>query len=95
VPPSTLETRAQCKSGVSKVETQLSFLNQLVSGLTFGILTPMSIKVTCAQAGHASVSPTGPQIDVAADATKEQIQSAINRAVDLSLRTGEPVFVEY
>ena len=95
VPPATLETQAQCKSGVSKVETQLSFLNQLVSGLTAGIFTPMSIKVTCAQAGHASVSPTAPQINVGANATKEQMQSAINRAVHLSLRTGEPVYLVY
>lgn len=31
------------------VETQLSFPNQLVSFLTGGIYTPMTITVTCAQ----------------------------------------------
>lgn len=48
VPPSNVETIAKCPAGVSKVETQLSFANQLVSGLTLGIYTPMEIKVTCA-----------------------------------------------
>lgn len=48
VPPSTIQTQSRCASGVAKVETQLSFLNQLVSGLTLGIYTPMAIKVTCA-----------------------------------------------
>lgn len=49
VPPSTVETVAQCPRGAARVETQISFLNGLVSALTFSIVTPMSIKVTCAQ----------------------------------------------
>jgi hypothetical protein len=48
VPPSTVSTAAKCPDGVSKVETQLSFVNQLVSILTAGIYTPMEIKATCA-----------------------------------------------
>jgi hypothetical protein len=49
VPPSTVEAKEKCLKGVSKVETQLSFPNMLVSALTFSIYTPMEIKVTCAQ----------------------------------------------
>lgn len=49
VPPSTIETAAQCPSGAAKVETKLSFLNQLVSVLTLSIYTPMAIRVTCAE----------------------------------------------
>lgn len=49
VPPSTVETEAKCGSrGVSKVETQLSFLNLVVGAVTLGIFTPMDLKVTCA-----------------------------------------------
>ena len=95
VPPSTVETQSKCTSGVSKVETKLSFLNLLVAGITFSIYTPMSIKVTCAEAGHASLSPTAPVINVGANATAEQIHDAIGRAAELSLRTGEPVYIEY
>lgn len=47
VPPSTVSTAAKCPNGVAKVETQLSFVNQVVSFLTLGIYTPMQIKVTC------------------------------------------------
>ena len=36
---------------MARVETKLSFLNQLVGSLTFGIYTPMEIKVTCAAGG--------------------------------------------
>jgi hypothetical protein len=50
VPPSTVATAARCPNGVAKVETQLSFVNQLVSFLTLGIYTPMQITVTCAVA---------------------------------------------
>jgi hypothetical protein len=49
IPPPITETAAQCPRGVSKVETRISFLNGLVAGLTFSIVTPMEIKVTCAQ----------------------------------------------
>jgi Bor protein len=48
VPPSTIETQSRCPNGPAKVETQLSFINQLVSFLTLSIYTPMDIKVTCA-----------------------------------------------
>lgn len=49
VPPSTVSTQEKCPTGVAKVETQLSFLNQLVGVLTLGIYTPMDIRATCAQ----------------------------------------------
>ena len=49
VPPSVVETQQKCAKGASKIETQLTFPNQLVNVLTWGIYTPMSIKVTCAQ----------------------------------------------
>jgi hypothetical protein len=49
VPPSTVETQAKCPHGASKVETQHSFLNMVVGAITFGIYTPMDIKVTCAK----------------------------------------------
>ena len=51
VPPSTIETMERCPNGVAKVETQLSFANQLVNFLTFGIYSPMDIVVTCASGG--------------------------------------------
>ena len=48
VPPKTVETASRCPDGIAKVETQLSFLNQVVHLLTFSIYTPMDIRVTCA-----------------------------------------------
>jgi hypothetical protein len=65
VPPSAVETASKCSGGVSKVETKLSFVNQLVGLLTLGIYTPMSIKVTCAQGGRSSVEPIAPAVYVA------------------------------
>lgn len=49
VPPAEIDATEKCESGVSKVETRLSFLNQLVGALTFGIYTPMHVTVTCAE----------------------------------------------
>lgn len=48
VPPDPVYAEQQCgESGVARVETKHSFLNQLVAGLTFSIFTPMEIVVTC------------------------------------------------
>ena len=48
IPPNEVQTTGLCRNGVAVVETEQSFLNLLVSGLTLGIYTPMHIKVTCA-----------------------------------------------
>jgi hypothetical protein len=49
VPPSATESKDKCPNGVAKVETQLSFLNMLASGITYGLYSPMQIDVTCAK----------------------------------------------
>lgn len=59
VPPSTLETMQRCPGGVARVETRLSFANQLVSFLTGGIYTPMEIDVTCAAGAENEVAQVG------------------------------------
>ncbi|MGH7586040.1 MAG: Bor family protein [Gemmatimonadales bacterium] len=93
VPPSTVETAAQCPSGVARVETQLSFVNQLVSLLTLGIYTPMDIRVTCAAASGAMVpAPTGEVVNAAATGGNE---AALAVAVERSRRTGRPVSVDF
>lgn len=95
VPPSAVQTASKCPNGAAKIETQLSFVNQLVAWLTLYIYTPMSIKVTCAEARRASISPTEPRIDVGANPTAEQVKDAISRAAELSLRDGVPVYIEF
>ncbi|HSR43472.1 MAG TPA: Bor family protein [Longimicrobiales bacterium] len=52
VKPKTVDAMEECRGGVARVETRLSFLNQLVAGLTSGIYTPMRITVTCARDGR-------------------------------------------
>jgi len=94
VPPSPVSTMSRCPSGVSKVETQLSFVNQLVNFLTGGIYTPMSIKVTCASGGRAE-APGSLEIKVGDGATHEQIIDAFQRAGDLSVESGQPVYVRF
>ena len=47
VPPQELNVKDQCPQGVTKVETERSFLNGLVSLLTWSIYTPLHVEVTC------------------------------------------------
>lgn len=49
VPPSDLDAGGACPNGVARTETELSFLNQVAAGLTWGIYTPMTLRAVCAQ----------------------------------------------
>jgi hypothetical protein len=93
VPPPVVETMAKCPSGVSKVETQHSFLNSLVGALTFGIYTPIDIRVTCA-GGGSSIGPSDQLLDVGPDAAASTQQAAVQHAATLAVESGEAVFVK-
>lgn len=56
VPPEPIEAQSKCTNGVSKVETEHSFLNALVAFFTIQIYTPMHLTVTCA-AGPTADAP--------------------------------------
>ena len=88
VPPPLVETAAKCPNGVSKVETQHSFLNSVVSIVTFSIVTPMEIRVTCAARRGALVVP----------APASGGEAALTRALRLALQRSEalnrPVYVQ-
>jgi hypothetical protein len=94
VPPDVVETASKCPHGVAKVETQLSFLNQLVGFLTLEIYTPMSIKVTCAATNSADASRAKPDVSVAAADGAEAVNAAFRAAIDRSSEMHTPVFVE-
>jgi hypothetical protein len=92
VAPKPVDAMSRCPSGVAKVETEHSFVNSLIGGITFGIFTPMHIRVTCAQARADAGSRT---INVAANATPAAINAAIDFAVEVASATGATVFVTY
>ena len=48
VPPPVINTASTCPNGISKVVTQHSFVNGLVSFLTFSLYTPIDARVQCA-----------------------------------------------
>jgi hypothetical protein len=97
VPPSEVRAAQHCTNGVAMVETKLSFLNQVVSGITFGIFTPMHIKVTCASSrADLSLPDNGTgSLLVERNASDEQIQSVFSMAGEITAATGKPVFVEF
>ena len=93
VPPPVVETASECPSGVAKVETEHSFLNMLVSFVTFSIVSPMHVRVTCAAGGSASAG--APSVTVGADATPESMAAALNDAGRMAAEQGEAVYVQF
>jgi Bor protein len=91
VPPDIMDVSKDCPDGVAKVETEHSFLNVLVGAITFGIFTPMDLKVTCAgSGGHASADYTIPE-----SATLAERQAVINEAANAAITSGKPVTVKF
>lgn len=83
VPPSEVNVAQQCGSGVSRVETQHSFLNMVANAVTFGIYSPMTIRVTCAS-GDDTDGAEAPQVRVPAGADAGQLSGALARAAMLA-----------
>lgn len=96
VPPSTVEAASQCPNGVARVETKLSFVNQVVMAVTLGIYSPMHITVTCAAATSASsFELPESHLTITSDAVDAEIQDAFSRAADQAVASGESVLVRF
>lgn len=93
VPPKTVETAERCPDGVAKVETRLSFMNQVVSIITLGIYTPMSIRVTCAAQSALPQDAAGSGVLILEGASPDEKQKALAAAAALSAVNGDAVFV--
>jgi len=91
VPPGVVETAEKCPGGIAKVETQLSFLNQLASFLTLSIYSPMEIVVSCAGSSADMI----PENSVVAGETRDSRTASLQNAVDLVLATEEPYYVRF
>ena len=66
VPPDRVDAGTGCgEDGVAMVETRISFLNGLVSTLTFGIYSPMEIVVTCGSVAETDEDETESEHDEA------------------------------
>jgi hypothetical protein len=94
IPPSVVETASKCPNGVAKVETQLSFVNYLVGMLTFGIYTPMSIEVTCAEKPAIGFKSGQQDIIVSESNSPGDVREAIVRAAEKSMQSHQAVLVQ-
>lgn len=93
LPPSTVETASKCPNGIAKVETKLSFLNQVATIVTWSIYSPMNIRVACADGrGTPSDAET---LSLSRDADAQGIARAIDEAARLSNQTTQPVWLSF
>lgn len=94
VPPAVVNADDYCSNGVAKVETRHSFLNMVAQMVTFSIYSPMEITVTCASAS-SGIPSNSTTLELAADASAEEIQSAYSEAALLSSASEEPVYLNF
>jgi Bor protein len=93
VPPKTVQTASRCPDGVAKVETELTFLNQVVHLVTLGIYTPMRIRVTCAQRSGASTGAAA--LAVPAGSDDSAVRAVFRGAADQTVRQRQAVLVYF
>jgi len=94
IPPDVVRAENECSSGVARVETRLSFVNMLVGNLTFGIYTPMHIRVTCAASRAELPGDESNTIKVVEASSYESIQQAFKDAAERAIESRQPAFVE-
>ena len=87
--------RLRVPTASRRYNTYHSFLNMLVGALTFGIYTPMTINVTCAQAGGDDEASGASEVQIDAGASMEEQVQRFQDAVDLSAETGKAVIVRF
>lgn len=95
VPPDVVKAGETCTSGVAIVETQHSFVNQLVASITFGIFTPMHITVTCASGGAMGLNDGAVELNVAANATDAEIITTFEQAASEAAASNERIVVRF
>lgn len=76
------------------VETKISFLNGLVSAITFNLYTPMHITVTCASGSAMSASGNS-EIIIPKDASEDAVVEAFSKASEKAVEAQAPVFVRF
>ncbi|ACY48832.1 Bor/Iss family lipoprotein [Rhodothermus marinus] len=81
--PDSIDVSSVYPHGVARVETRLSFMNQLVTILTWGIYSPMEVRVVCA-------APTG-QAQVL---QRHDGARLVEQAVQQAAETGAPVYIQ-
>ncbi len=80
-----IDVRQQCSGGVAIIESKMTFVNGLASMLTLGIWTPLTVSVTCASGGRASLDAGMPTLPLGTDA------DAVERAARLAHERATPV----
>ena len=78
----------------ARVETQYSILDWVVGTVTFGIFTPMDVRVTCAASG-AMLTPDGATLKVASNATGTEKDDAFALALILARESGKSVYLAF
>lgn len=96
IPPSTVNTAAECPNGVARVVTEHSILNVLAQAITFSLYSPMTITVDCAAAGAAlQVDSPTQLVTLEPGATREDVARALELAGKRSAQLGQPIYVDF
>ncbi|MDG5767664.1 hypothetical protein QA596_09325 [Balneolales bacterium ANBcel1] len=95
-----IEAQRYCSDGVAKVETKLSFLNQVVAILSFSIYTPMTIEITCAASSDryafgSDGEPMEAHVIPGCAESQQECLAAFEKAAALAAELQSPIFLNF
>ena len=95
--PAEVDAAGYCQGRPwARVETQQSFLNWVVAAVTFGIFTPLDIRVYCAGSGAPEQVPAeAAMVEVGAEASAAERERALQWAMTFAREKGEPVYLAF
>ena len=92
VPVPDIDVSAQCRTGIATVVTEMSVVNGLVHIVTFGLVSPRHVTVTCAAGAGVR---SGTEFYVAREASPEERNAVLAMAAEESARTQQPVVLRF
>lgn len=93
-PGANIDVAQRCENGVARVESEISFLNLLANGITFGIYSPMSVTVTCAAGGSMSSVMPPPNFEAPSGVDEIETTEILHSAALESAKADKPVRVK-
>jgi len=79
----------------ARIETQQTPVDWIVAAVTWGIFTPMDVRVTCAARGAMTTPTDASVLRVARGADEKKRSEMLTLAAMIAGQTGKPVYLSY
>jgi hypothetical protein len=88
-----IDVRQQCPNGIAVAGTRITFVNGLVGVITFGLVTPHEVSITCASGGRADAGAATRVL--AGDLNRAAFDAALESIARDAAQSGRTILVTF